>query len=144
MPKKKLTFDVTVTRRWSEERWTGTAFLYDGPPMPGVVKLFTISQGADSMLKFKLTLPPPSAADVTTVELKTKIGDADEFIAHYPAAQAEVDGFEGFEGVPVLVSLVDIDDAGNRSEAREQSFTLSDTIAPPQPGEVGLVVTGEE
>jgi hypothetical protein len=144
MPLKKITFEFTSKRGFFTETVKGTATIYDGPPMPGAVKLFTLSQGENKMLNFKLVLPPPSAADVVSVELKTRIGEADEVINQYPPSQAEVDGFSGQDGDVVLVSLVDIDDAGNRSPAREQSFSLTDTIAPPQPGEIGMVVTGEE
>ena len=40
-------------------------------------------------------------------------------------------------------TMVDTDASGNASEPRPFSFTLVDSIAPPEPGEVGLVVTGQ-
>jgi len=55
----------------------------------------------------------------------------------------EAAGFECADNAEVFVSLVDIDDAGNRSAAREQTFTVTDTMAPPVPGTIGLEVTGE-
>jgi hypothetical protein len=39
--------------------------------------------------------------------------------------------------------LIDIDNAGNRSEPRLFSLVAKDTIAPPQPGELGIIAISE-
>jgi hypothetical protein len=47
--------------------------------------------------------------------------------------------FEVEQGANVSLSLVYVDDAGNRSAARTQDFVATDTIAPEAPGEFGAV-----
>jgi len=95
------------------------------------------------MLHFRIVLPPPGASDVTARELAYQIGDGEQVIETLEASATELAGLSGNDNDQVVVSLTDIDDAGNRSEPREQTFTLTDTIAPPQPGEMGLIVDSE-
>ena len=97
----------------------------------------------DTMLVFKFNLPEKSAPDVTSRELTVQSGTNDPTLITLPPEVTETDTLQGNEGDVLTVSLVDIDDAGNRSEARTQEFTLADTIPPAQPGEIGLVVTEE-
>lgn len=143
MPDKRITIDVIKkTTGFPSTRFIGTVFVYERPAMPGIIILLVTFQ-ENEMLKFKLVLPAPGAADVVKRELSVKIADADAVLAELAADALEADGYEGQDDDAVEVSLVDIDDAGNRSEARVQTFTLADTIAPPVPGEIGLVVTAE-
>lgn len=123
-------------------RIVGSIEFVPWPPMPGPLRLTVISEDRD-MLQFKLVLPAPGAPDVVSRELSVKVGEGDAVVQPLAPDALEVVGFEGADNAVVAVSLVDIDDAGNRSEAREQQFTLTDTIAPPQPGEIGLQVTAE-
>lgn len=95
------------------------------------------------MLTFKLVLPPPGASDVVARELTYSIGGGTTSTEQLDGGATEFGGLVGNDNEPVAVSLVDIDDAGNRSEARSQTFTLTDTLAPPQPGEMGLVIESE-
>lgn len=97
------------------------------------------------MLKFELILPPISAHDVVSRLLSVKVGNGD-LITLTPAPNELIiinDKFIGNDNDAVDVSLADVDDAGNRGVSRDQSFVLLDTIAPPQPGELGLIVTEE-
>lgn len=110
---------------------------------PGVVFIKKISQEED-MLKFVLSLPTAGAADVVARKLSVKIGEADVALIDLPADALETAELSGAEGSPVVGSLIDVDDAGNESTPSEFSFVLTDTIAPPQPGSVGLRVTAEE
>lgn len=142
MPGKRITIDVIKkTTGFPSTRFIGTVFVYDRPAMPGIITLQVTEE--TKMLKFKLVLPAPGAADVVSRELSVKIADADAALIELAADALEADGYEGQDNAAVEVSLVDVDDAGNRSEARVQSFTLTDTIAPPVPSEIGLVVTAE-
>jgi hypothetical protein len=96
------------------------------------------------MLKFKLVLPSPGASDVVSRKITVKIGEQDVLDAELAGDALETAEMSGVDNDPVVGSLVDVDDAGNMSPAREFSFVLIDSIAPPQPGELGIVVTGEE
>ncbi len=109
------------------------------PPLPKPVKLTITSEGEGTMLNYSIVLPAPSAADVTTRTL-TVNGVPQEIT---DLTQTEVAGYSGNDNDLVSVSLVDTDDAGNASPERAQTFTLTDTISPAQPGELGLIVTSE-
>lgn len=48
------------------------------------------------------------------------------------------------QGDNVVITLVDIDDAENRSQPAECSFQAADTIPPAQPGSFGVTLVREE
>lgn len=110
---------------------------------PGKVSLSIISQGENGMLKFVLVLPPKGAEDVVKREVTVTVGSVGPNLLTLDGAANETELLDGNDGEVVVGNLVDVDDAGNRSEAREFNFTLVDTIAPPQPGEVGVRVVSE-
>ena len=95
------------------------------------------------MLTFSVDLPPAGASDVTTRELSVKVGESDAVIRTLAGSDVEAGGFEGEQDTEVFLSLIDVDDKGNRSEPREQTATLFDNLAPPQPGQLGIRVTAE-
>lgn len=109
---------------------------------PGLVFSKMISEGI-GMSKFALILPPPGAADVVTREVIYSINDGAPVTLELPGTALETEPFEAQEGQVVTGTLVDIDDASppNRSEPRTFNLALNDTIAPPQPGEVGVKMT---
>lgn len=111
---------------------------------PGRVYLRVLREGANGMLTFILKLPEKSAADVVSRELSVSVAGADAEVLSVAADATSSQEFTAEQGATVSGSLVDIDDAGNRSPAREFSFVLADTIAPPQPGEVGVEVVSEQ
>lgn len=109
---------------------------------PEMVFLKVISEDG-SMLNFVLNLPPVGASDVVSRELTVKIGESDPVVSQLPGSAITSDTMGGADNDPVVGQLVDIDDAGNRSGAKEFSFVLLDTLAPPTPGDVGLSVVSE-
>lgn len=109
---------------------------------PGLVYV-TFWQGDDGMLKFVLVLPEKGASDVVQREVTVAVGANEPVLVTVDGDTVKTSAFEGEDGETVVGTLVDVDDAGNKSEAREFSFVLVDTIAPPMPGEVGLEVTEE-
>jgi hypothetical protein len=125
---------------------TGTISWQDGPPMPGPIVVHVTKEDLVAMGKmiFSLDLPPASAPDVVTQELTVSIPGADPQVFKLGADQKTVEGLKAERDAQVALSLVDVDGAGNRSPAREQTATIADTIAPPQPGEIAVRITGEE
>ena len=95
------------------------------------------------MLSFVLTLPERSAKDVVARELTVSV-DGVETVESLNGDSLESQVYSGLDNAAVAGRLVDIDDAGNRSEPSEFTFVLVDTIAPPAPGQVGLKVTAED
>lgn len=110
---------------------------------PGLVWLKVVREESE-MLFFVLTLPPKSAPDVVSRELTVKVGEAEPQTLSPGVEDLESVELSGADNESVTGSLVDIDNAGNRSEARAFEFVLTDTIAPAQPAEVGVRVTREE
>lgn len=98
------------------------------------------------MIKFKVVLPVLEDKDVVSRELAVQVADLPPIVLNVDVAATEVVGDElvGEQGASVSLSLVDVDDAGNRSEASVLSVVLSDTFPPAKPGEMGVIATGEE
>lgn len=114
---------------------------------PGLVYLRVVGSSYErdvKMLRFKLVLPAPGAADVVSRKLDVAIGTADAVSVELAGDVLESAEYSGEDNSPVSGWLIDVDDAGNQSEPREFSFVLVDTLPPPQPGEIGLLVTGED
>lgn len=126
-----------------EKRLYEIARLLRVPPMPAPLKLNLKGQ-VGLMLHFEVTLPPPGAADVVSREFSIAIGEGEVSIITLEPTAVSAGPFEGNDNDVIKLTLVDVDDAGNRSEARSQELVLTDTLAPPQPGEMGLVVTSED
>lgn len=110
---------------------------------PGLVFSKMISEGMNGMSKFVLVLPAPGAADVQSREVVYSINDGTPVTSVLPGTALETEEFETEEGSVVSGTLVDIDDAMNRSEIRTFNLALRDTLAPPQPGEVSARMTEE-
>lgn len=112
------------------------------PRLPGLLSIRVISEGVNGMLNFSVLLPTPGATDVVKRELSVTIGEEPTQTKEL-TTETEVTGFSGADNAQVSLSLVDIDDAGNRSPERSQTFVLVDSLAPPQPGEMGIRVDSE-
>lgn len=114
-------------------------------PDPGPISL-TVMKELDSMLQFKITLPalPDPPGDIVSGLLRVTVGDGAEQSFETTKEQTEVAGLSGEQGQAVNADYFYIDDAGNQSSASKlENMILNDTIAPPQPGALGLVVTAE-
>lgn len=113
---------------------------------PGLVFCRMVSEGLNGMSKFALILPAPGAADVVSRELTISVNGGEPVTQTLPGSALESEAFDGNQGEIVTGNLVDIDDATptpNRSEPRTFEAELKDTIAPPQPGEVGVKMLEE-
>jgi hypothetical protein len=102
-----------------------------------------VNKGNGFMSKFKLVLPPPGAADVVSRDLTVSISGGEPRVFELTGDVLESQVLEANEGDAITGQLVDVDDAGNNSEARLFDLILVDTIAPPLPGEVGIAMTEE-
>jgi hypothetical protein len=111
---------------------------------PGILTIVLTGEKSMSTISFKVVLPALVDTDVVSRELSVKIGEADAIVQTVAKDVAEVDGFSGEQDVAVVLSLTDIDDAGNRSEVSTLEDKLIDTFAPAKPGELSLVETGEQ
>ena len=93
-------------------------------------------------LLFNIILPPKAAPDVIEREVVIKIGDKETQL-NIPGDQTLIEAYKGAQGALVEVTLVDIDDAGNRSLPSTATIELVDKISPPKPGQIGLEIFDE-
>lgn len=94
-------------------------------------------------LGYTLALPPKSAPDVVKRKLSVKIGDADAAVTEL-APEAVQHEIIVDQDSAVHVELVDVDDGGLESPLPSVlDFVAVDTIAPPQPGEMGVASVRE-
>jgi hypothetical protein len=122
------------------------------PPRPPLVLLEFVSERTEDMqkIRFNAILPPlDPKADVVERELTvTELYDDRPNVDHkFTAAKgdAKVEGISLDQGASVMVSLVDIDDGGNRSEASVAGpLEILNTFPPAMPGMVALEFVGEE
>ena len=111
-------------------------------PGPLLVIIAGEDQMADKIL-FRVVLPAPSAADVVTRELTVDINGTVQVLTLAVEDSNPLE-FSGDQGAQVSVSLVDIDDFGNRSAATStMPQQLADNFAPPAPGDLGFELVGE-
>lgn len=91
-----------------------------------------------TMPGFVITLPPIVSADTATRELAITVGEAPTFVLNPALVATESETFGGEHNQNLHVELVDIDGVGNRSTPSVLDAVLLDTMAPPQPGQLGV------
>lgn len=96
-----------------------------------------------STISFKVLLPTLLDTDVVKRELTVQIADLPPAVETLDADAVESANYSGPQDAPVHLSLTDVDDAGNRSEASVLDAALVDVFPPAKPGELSLVETGE-
>ena len=102
---------------------------------PGPI-YFSIDQWGDDMSRFKVRANFQATAardNVVSREVTLTIADGQPTVTTIPGNVNQYDFF-GNDNQMAKLSLVDIDQAGNRSEPREGSALITDTIPPNQPG----------
>lgn len=119
------------------------------PPNSRGLNAIAIGQetGDDGMKKLiykaAWTLPSDDDKDTVNQELTVDVGDDTE--TH--VLDRDVDTFEGIkapEGEHVVLSLVNVDGAGNKSATPNVfEFDATDTIPPPNASGLGVTETGE-
>ena len=121
-------------------------------PVPVVKKIqlgplevrFTAEDFAMSQIVFDVLLPALGAPDVVKRRLSLQIGDAEPVLVPVGLQDEAVRGLKAPQGANVTVSLVDVDEAGNESEASVTAFEAKDVIPPVRPEAVDIVIVGEE
>jgi len=114
---------------------------------PGAFSILSQTEVPDmSQWSLVFSLPGPSASDVKTQRLTiTDNQGSDPVVKEYDATatQSEALLFAKVDGLILSASLVDVDGAGNQSVSRDETFPIVDNIAPPQPGDFGIVTQTE-
>lgn len=112
------------------------------PVVLGVVQIRSDENMAD-VLSYTVTAALPVDADVISRALTVVVNGEDMGTSSVPGNMTELGVFSAPQGADVTLTLVDIDNAGNNSEPAVYSFVATDTIAPAQPGGLGVTLTGE-
>lgn len=148
--------------RTLEEIYHAVKTIGNGPSLTGIERLlsgikFSLSRpgrlsiaqlGEDAMQKilFEVALPGLAAPDVVKRELTVQIAGVVTTTVLEGATlnDATVGGLKGLQDAALHLELVDIDDAGNRSQPSVFDGVLVDTFAPPAPGQLGIKAIGED
>lgn len=94
-------------------------------------------------IRVRVAFPPVTDTDVEKREFSYAVDDLAP-VAEELAKDVTTKEYVFGQGSTVVLSLVDIDDAGNRSPASTRTFVAVDTVPPAQPGEIGVEIVGEE
>ena len=113
-------------------------------PIPGEMSI-RVTGESEMGLIFVVEIPAEPDTDVVNRRLTCSFDNKADQVLDIPGRDAATtDEMHGDQDATGTLSLINIDDAGNQSEARVQTFVLTDTIAPAKPGEMQVRVTGEE
>ena len=96
------------------------------------------------MLVYNVTAGAVVDKDVTERRISVTVNDSPVSTKSYSADAVTFDELTVNQGDKVVVTLVDVDDAGNVSEPAVLEFVGNDTIPPVKPGEFGVALVREE
>lgn len=117
------------------------AFKMGGPPHAFRVSLIRMES---EMLIYSVTAGPAVDSDVATRRLTVTINGEVSSAVDHPASTTSFGEIAAPQDASVVVTLVDVDDAGNESQPSFFEFTAKDTIPPSQPGSLGVTLVREE
>lgn len=98
---------------------------------------------ADS-LTYSISAGPVVDSDVVKRLLTIVVDGVDQGTSELPADAADkLSVFSVDQGATVVLTLVDVDDAGNESAPAVVEFVAADTLPPAQPNGLGVTLVGE-
>lgn len=95
-------------------------------------------------LVYSVTAGPAVDADVASRRLIVTVNGEVTSTTEHPKDATTFGEITAPQDASVVVTLVDIDDAGNESQPAFIEFTAKDTIPPSQPGSLGVTLVREE
>ena len=95
-------------------------------------------------LVYTVSAGPAVDADVTGRQLTVMVNGEVISTVELSGSATDLGEFKVEQNSNVSLSLVDIDDAGNRSQPAVLEFVATDTIPPAQPGSFGVTLAREE
>lgn len=101
---------------------------------------------SDSMtdtITYQVSAGVPVSGDVVSRVLTVMVDGEQQSSTAYVGPVTSFGTISVPQDANVTVTLVDVDDAGNKSEPAEYSFVAVDTIPPAQPGALGVTLVGE-
>lgn len=95
-------------------------------------------------LVYSVSAGAPVDADVVSREFAVVVNGGAPTTSTFIAATTSLGEIKVDQGATVTLTLVDVDDAGNRSQPATVEFVAQDTIPPAQPGSFGVTLVREE
>ena len=95
-------------------------------------------------LVYNVTAGAVVDADVVGRKLSVVVNGEDRGVTDYPSDTTSFGELSFSDNDSVVLSLVDVDDAGNSSSPAVVEFVALDTIPPVKPGEFGVTLVREE
>ena len=117
------------------------------PRRPLAPRLSVSEQRRESMadvLTYAVSAAPVAEGDVVTRELSVVINGLEQPVVSFPGYAVDLGTVEAPQDSEVVLRLVDVDDAGNRSDPAEVIFVAVDTLPPSVPGALGVTLVGEK
>jgi hypothetical protein len=103
-----------------------------------------VTKESSMSLVYKITAGVPVDADVVARELSITQNGETIVSTAFPGDAIDLGEVRAEQGTTIIGSLVDVDDAGNRSQPATFEFVATDTIPPAQPGAFGATLVREE
>lgn len=97
------------------------------------------------LLTYSVSVGPVVDADVVERQLTLVVNGAEvpEGMKTFSADVTSLGEIVVPQDATVMLTLVDVDDAGNRSEPAVLEFVAADTLPPSMPGSLGVTLVGE-
>lgn len=96
------------------------------------------------VLTYAVSAAPVVDGDVVSRELSVVINGLEQPVVSFPGYAVDLGTVEVPQDSEVVLRLVDVDDAGNRSEPAEMIFVAVDTLSPVAPGALGVALVSEK
>jgi len=103
-----------------------------------------IKKGREMALVYEVSCAAPVSGDVVSRVLTVNVNGQEVSVSNHISSATSLGELIFEQDDNVLLSLVDVDDAGNRSEATTLEFVAQDTIAPESPTGLGVKLVREE
>ena len=109
----------------------------------GLSAILLRSLPMSDVLTYQVSVGPAVDHDVVSRELSCVIDAGEPVVSSFPGSTIDLGLVSAPQGASVILALVDIDDAGNRSDAATLEFVAADTLPPASPGSFGVTLVGE-
>lgn len=96
------------------------------------------------VLTYAVSAAPVVEGDVVSRELSVVVDGLEQPVVSFPGYAVDLGTVDVPQNSEVVLRLVDVDDAGNRSEPAEVTFVAVDTLPPSAPGVLGVSLVGEK
>lgn len=97
-----------------------------------------------NVLTYRVSVNAPVDGDVVSRELTVTVNGVESTVVTTAGNATDLGSVDVPQDALVVLSLVDVDDAGNKSPPATVEFTAVDTLAPAQPGGFNVTLVSEK